>query len=104
MSDLMDKAVLTMPYELAMGDELSRMQFWSRVQLFYKEQHSRIEADEALMRQALERLEENRPDIGRVESAVYMRDYYDASITALRTRLDALPPPPVQGGAHADQA
>lgn len=52
MSDLMDRAVVTMPYDLAMSDELSRMQFWSRVQLVYKEQFARIEADEALMRDA----------------------------------------------------
>lgn len=37
MSDLMEKGILTMPYEQAMSDELSRMQFWSRAQLAYKE-------------------------------------------------------------------
>lgn len=37
MSDFMEQHVLTMPYELAMADELSRMQFWSRAQLAYKE-------------------------------------------------------------------
>lgn len=32
MSDLMLTAVLSMPYEMAMGDEFSRRQFWDRAQ------------------------------------------------------------------------
>jgi hypothetical protein len=32
MSDLMLLGVLRMPYELAMSDELSRLQFWERAQ------------------------------------------------------------------------
>jgi hypothetical protein len=113
MSDLMDKAVLTMPYELAMGDELSRMQFWSRVQLFYKEQHSRIEADEALMKAALSALEESIDIVGedyrtdwrhglptrkaQLDGKKEQLDAHESAITALRARLAAAPPP-VQGG------
>lgn len=110
MSEQMDRAVLTMPYELAMGDELSRMQFWSRVQLVYKEQCARIEADEALMRTNLEVLETALDTANEVATSIrityagYMNhrqkaadaevEKIDAAITALRTRLDA----PVQGG------
>lgn len=43
-AELMDIGALTMPYELAMADELSRMQFWSRVQLVLK----RLEATKPL--------------------------------------------------------
>lgn len=32
MSDLMLTAVLSMPYDMAMGDEFSRRQFWDRAQ------------------------------------------------------------------------
>lgn len=32
MSELMDRAVITMPYELAMSSELSRWQFYQRAQ------------------------------------------------------------------------
>lgn len=68
MSELMDQAVLNMPYELAMSDELSRMQFWSRAQLVYKEKIARIEADEAILKDALSFVEsciERRADFSK---------------------------------------
>lgn len=43
MSDVMLYGVLRMPYEMAMGDELSRWQFWQRAQ----EAADRLEAAEA---------------------------------------------------------
>lgn len=92
MSDIMDKAVLTMPYELAMGDELSSMQFWSRVQLFYKEQSARTKADEALMRQALEALEwvvdqAGGPACEHEGSVCFCKE--NKAINALRARLES---------------
>ena len=37
-----------------------------------------------VLKQCLEALEDNRPDIARVEPAAYMRDYYDKAIAAAR--------------------
>ncbi len=37
MSDLMDDAVMFMPYDMAMGSELSRRQFYNRAQSLYRE-------------------------------------------------------------------
>jgi len=37
MSELMDRAVIGMPYEMAMGDELSRRQFYARAQALLAE-------------------------------------------------------------------
>lgn len=37
MSDLMPSAVLSMPFELAMSDELSRRQFYDRAQIVHAE-------------------------------------------------------------------
>lgn len=78
MSDLMERAIVTMPYDLAMGDELSRMQFWSRVQLVYKEKCARIEADEALMRNLLHL----RDNLGWCKEV-------DDAINALMARLES---------------
>lgn len=43
MSEVMDKAILTMPYDMAMADELSRRQFYDRVQSFYTEHAALLE-------------------------------------------------------------
>lgn len=86
MSDLMDRAVVTMPYDLAMGDELSRMQFWSRVQLVYKELEglrTQSESDLALMRDVVETLEKwNRN--GGVKPGY---EFIDSALAALRQRV-----------------
>lgn len=37
MSELMDRAVIGMPYEMAMADELSRRQFYARAQALLAE-------------------------------------------------------------------
>lgn len=44
MSEMMTEAILEAPFELAMSDELSRMQFWSRVQLLMKQRRQMIDA------------------------------------------------------------
>ncbi len=60
MSQDMERAVMTAPYDVAMADELSRMQFWSRAQLIYKELE---QARAALASQQAVKGEPARPDI-----------------------------------------
>lgn len=49
MSELMDRAVIGMPYEMAMGDELSRRQFYARAQALLAEREALREALECLL-------------------------------------------------------
>ena len=37
MSDLMDESVFTMPYDMAMGTEIARIQFYNRARRVYQE-------------------------------------------------------------------
>jgi hypothetical protein len=56
---------------------------WDTVKAF-DERHAE---DTALLRKALEMLEDNRDAVVRVERPQYMRDYYDPVIAALKERL-----------------
>jgi hypothetical protein len=61
MSELMTQAIIKMPYELVMGDELSRKQFYDRAQQVLNENHDlqqkllASQASEARLRDLLER-------------------------------------------------
>ena len=76
MSQLMEDAVLNMPYELAMSDELSRHQFYQRAQ-------AARQADTVLIQQALYVIEAWERGC---EAEDYWRDRHD-TITSLRERL-----------------
>lgn len=52
MSEVMDQAVIGMPYEMAMGDELSRSQFYSRAQAILAERDQLRAEVEALRKDA----------------------------------------------------
>lgn len=77
MSDTMLFGVLRMPYELAMSDELSRLQFYGRSQ------------------QAADEIERLREELGHEESRVndLMDDLHrlDVELSALRERMEEAP-------------
>ena len=76
MSDVMLFGVLRMPYEMAMGDELSRRQFWDRAQQAADE-ITRLRAENEKLRAAL--LDGNRPlpfdrdTVGRMVREAWVR-------------------------------
>ena len=82
MSDVMLFGVLKMPYELAMGHELSRRQYWQRAQ----EAAERLERAEAELARALDALVYHQDQTRPIELT-------QIAIDAIRAALAAQPAP-----------
>lgn len=89
MSDMMLFGVLGMPFEMAMGDELSRVQFWQRAQ----QAATRIQSDAGriaeLERQNAELRQDRTSALNRISNLMDMSEAAKEKIAELETQLAA---------------
>lgn len=87
MSDVMLFGVLKMPYDLAMADELSRIQFYNRVQeavTRLEEAERKVQAQQYVIDNLmLEYCPEEMTDEQRAEWARNQRPYLDEAVAGL---------------------
>lgn len=87
MSEVTDRGVIGMPFEVAMSSELSRRQFYSRAQSFLAER-DQASATIAELRAEVERLNTQAGET--IEALVVQRDQLRAEIAALQDKNENL--------------
>ncbi|MCV3851707.1 SGNH/GDSL hydrolase family protein [Pseudomonas aeruginosa] len=98
MSEVMDQAVIGMPYEMALGCEVSRRQYYSRANAVLAERDA-LAAKLAMLEDAAAKGDAARQQCGGMEMEI---EELRAELAELRARVVVLPEPLNEGEARRE--
>lgn len=98
MSEVMDQAVIGMPYEMALGCEVSRRQYYSRANAVLAERDA-LAAKLAMLEDAAAKGDAARQQCGGMEMEI---EELRAELAELRARVVVLPEPLNEGDARRE--